>query len=217
MEKKDFFFGIVSSKIFKNSRQQWIKNTWLKNLNYIFISDIDDEDNKKFSENCDYSSGEEKVLNSYKFIWENYNQAKWFIFCDDDTYLNINNLEKFIKDCELQHFGCVMSKDTHPQNTIWAKESHDFKYYSGGAGYVFNNETLGKIHSVKVETKTGWGDAATAHIFKKLKIQLNNCDKMNYHDPFTLNHDTDRIKRSISYHYLQNQELMNQVHAISQN
>lgn len=208
MNQQKCFYSIVSSKNFKNTRQQWLKNTWLKNLDYVFLSDINNEDNIKLSNNSDYSSGEEKVLNSYEYLWKEKNEYDWFIFCDDDTFLNIKNLENYIATTGFSNFGHLFTKENQPQNQIWQKEGNDFKYYSGGAGYVFDKETLKKIHHLTLKIKSGWGDVATGHLLKKANINLNHCDKMNWHNPYVFAHNEQTIKQAISYHYVQSEEMM---------
>jgi len=215
MDQEKYFYAITSSKKFKNIRQQWLKNTWLKNLDYIFLSDINEEDNIKLSNDSDYSSAEEKVLNGYVYLWEQKNNYDWFIFCDDDTFLNIKKLEDYIKTCNFSNFGYIFTKENDPSNQIWQKEGDDFKWYSGGAGYVLNKETLKKIHNLRLDRKTGWSDAATGHLLKKAGITFNHCDKLNWHNAYTLRHDEEKIKQSISYHYIESEETMKYIYSIT--
>ena len=72
------FFTIISTGKYKHSRQKTLKETWMSggdlmlNKNYMFASDIDDEDNVLLSEKTDHSSAEEKHLNSLTYLCKNH-------------------------------------------------------------------------------------------------------------------------------------------------
>lgn len=203
---KNIFFSIISTQKFIHTRQKNLKDTWLKNLNYVFASDIDTEDNVKLSDKIDHSSGEEKQLNSFKYLFKNKKNYDWYFFCDDDTFINLNNLNNFINKNEtLESFGYVFCSKTCPENTYaWNRCGKNFIYYSGGAGFCLRADALEKISKLNTSERTGFGDLTSGFLYKEAKISLNHVSRLNINTPEKHGHTIEQIKKSISYHYINN-------------
>ena len=79
-----------------------------------------------------------KVYLTLKDIYKRYNQYDWYLKTDDDTFIFVDNLRKFL-----------INKNSSMPITY----GYDFKlfvkngYHSGGAGYVLSKESLQRIGS----------------------------------------------------------------------
>lgn len=195
------FYCVTSSGIFIESRQKDMKNTWLKDVDYIFASDVNDDDNVLVYKNRDYYSNEHKQINAIKYLLTNKSRYDWYMFCDDDTYVNKNNLNKYLMNINsnIDSFGCILNKDSDPPNPIWGRYGSNFQYYSGGAGFLIRKDLLEKISKKDVES-TGFADVSFGLLLKE--YILNNNENMNHNNYIFLNHDIKRIKSSITYHYI---------------
>lgn len=205
---ENIFFSILSSQKFIDTRQKDIKNTWLLNYkNYTFASDIESEDNAKLSERTDAISGEEKQINSFKYLYDNKKGFDWYFFCDDDTFVNINNLSSFINENKnMESFGYLFSYETCPENSyVWSNYGKDFQYYSGGAGFCLRSDALQKVASCTTSVRTKYGDVTSGILFKEAKINLHHCQRMNLYSPGRYNHSSENIKHSLTYHYIKDE------------
>jgi glycoprotein-N-acetylgalactosamine 3-beta-galactosyltransferase len=83
-----------------------------------------------------YNRLTDKVFLSFKYLYNRYNNYDWYLKADDDTYIFINNLRKFLSD-----------KNSSAPITY----GYDFNliiekgYHSGGAGYVLSKESFNRI------------------------------------------------------------------------
>ena len=90
------FFTLTTSVKLKD-RHAAQKETWLKGLDYVYASDINCEDQLKFSDKRDHQSAEEKQLNSLKYLCQAKKDYDWYFFGDDDTFVNVKNLTSFLE------------------------------------------------------------------------------------------------------------------------
>ena len=83
-----------------------------------------------------YNGLTHKVYLSLKYLYKRYNQYDWYLKADDDTFVIIDNLRKFLSD-----------KNSSAPVTY----GYDFHmiiergYHSGGAGYVLSKESFNRI------------------------------------------------------------------------
>ena len=208
------FFTIISTGKYKHSRQKTLKQTWMSgsdlllNKNYMFASDIDDEDNVLLSGKTDHSSAEVKHLNSLTYLCKNHNQYEWYFFCDDDTFVNLKNLNYFLSDTNLlkekniSSFGKVLSFRTDPNNPCWSYMGKDFRYYSGGAGYCISRDLLFEVEKKAklFDETTGYCDLSMGKLMKD--CQLLDVGSFHSTNPWELKHNKETIKKSITYHYM---------------
>lgn len=204
-------FSIISCKNYINTRQAVLKKTWLNGIDYFFSSDCNTKDNVCFSNLQGHRSAEEKQLKAIRYAWETYRKYDWFFFCDDDTYINIYNLNTYINgiDASNNSFGLVFSKELYPLNPIWPYVEKNFQYYSGGAGFAIRNDLMEKIYNKNFDINTGYSDISVGYLLKG--ENLNNCHLLNQDNPYHLNHNYDTIKLSISYHYM-NDDMINELY-----
>ncbi|XP_071101942.1 glycoprotein-N-acetylgalactosamine 3-beta-galactosyltransferase 1-like [Haliotis cracherodii] len=114
-----------------------VKETWGHRCNILlFFSSVVDPHLPTIALNV--SEGRKhltaKTMQGFKYVYDHYyDQADWFMKCDDDTYVIVENLRYFLSTrntSEPIYYG-------HHFHTI-VKQG----YYSGGAGYVLSKEAL---------------------------------------------------------------------------
>ena len=74
-----------------------------------------------------------KMHNTLIDIYNRYSNFDWYLKTDDDTYIMMDNLRKFLKDKNSSQpitYGCNL------------RYENSIDYHSGGAGYVLSKEAL---------------------------------------------------------------------------
>ena len=85
-----------------------------------------------------YDKLTDKVYRSFQAIYSKYNDYDWYLKADDDTFVFVDNLKKFLK-----------TKNSSKPVTY----GYDFKtivdrgYHSGGGGYVLSKEALNRLQA----------------------------------------------------------------------
>jgi len=117
-----------------------------------------------------YEKLTDKVYLTFKYLHENkYNDYEWYLKADDDTFIFIDNLRKFLS-----------KKDSSKPVTY----GYDFKeevldgYHSGGAGYVLSKNSFNRIGSAlkfnfSFCPNTGVEDVDIARCLRKLDVYPN--------------------------------------------
>lgn len=110
-----------------------------------------------------------KTRRSFDYIYKHhFEEADWFIKCDDDTYVIVENLRYFLS-----------GEDTNSPVYF----GHHFKqivkqgYFSGGAGYVMSKEALRRLstnHSVACREDGGAEDAEMGACMQNLGVKVGN-------------------------------------------
>jgi hypothetical protein len=212
------YFLLTTEKNIK--RRNIILNTWLKNKNYIFFSDTQNLKEKilKTSERDDYYSNEEKFINGLNYILKNKNKFEdfeWFMFCDDDSYVNEKNLLLNIHNFDKTKFiGFVLNKQNDPQNKIFI--DNNFEYLSGGAGILINKKLLFKIEQF-INYNTNWSDVSFGFFLKNNKFELENCSLFNANNFDKLGHSIEEIKKQITYHYIKEKDEIEFLYELEKN
>ena len=155
------FCIILTSAESLENKAKVIYETWAHRCdNYKFISTVSDEirngnDTRyKVSENGTefhyhfdilqppglindtYSKLTDKVYITLKHLYNKYNDYDWYLKADDDTYIFMDNLRKFVSD-------------KNPSSPV--TYGYDFKvivqngYHSGGGGYLLSNEAFKRL------------------------------------------------------------------------
>lgn len=188
-------FCILSTAAYKNTRQKSLRETWLRGQEFFFASDEDGDSSVRLSFRSDYRSAEDKQINALKYISENRRGYDRVFFCDDDTFINVRNIGDRV-NC-----GSVLSKESDPMNPLF-KRMPDFSYYSGGAGFILDMETVVRLSRLVPDFKSGYGDVTVGILMRHLGIKANN-DPLFFKDsPEKFGHGDDMIRRAISYHYI---------------
>jgi hypothetical protein len=205
-------FGILTCEKYLSTRCEWIKNTWLENLeddNYYFIS------SKKISDRIigfntldSYESVPYKILEYIKYIYENeLDNYDWFHFSDDDCFINIKNLKKVLINYMVDDECVVCRKaelNNEQCNTYNIREN---KYYpGGGASYSMNRTAIIKLYNYIINEKNipihRNGDISKGVWLNKSSVyNLIHSELLGFTTPMELRHDLNTIKQNVSYHY----------------
>ena len=158
-KSQSIFCFILTNKENFDTRTRNIYDTWAKLCdNYLFISEIPyqikaesiiltNSQVKYKGMNIlhppdllidHYDKLTDKVFSTVKYLYQNYNKYDWYLKADDDTFIFVDNLRKFIQE-----------KNKSQPVTF----GYDFKvlvehgYHSGGGGYLLSNEALLRLGS----------------------------------------------------------------------
>ena len=164
--------SIISSQKHRETRIDFIKQTWLRDVeNYVIISDYEDKllNTIKITEDETYESNVEKNFKSFIYFYENYGDYDWFMNLDDDTFLNYDNLKLLLNSLSKEEVFMLgrINYGTLPQDT-------SLNYCSGGAGYVFNKKTLEILKDIDMSyNKSRFADANIGMFCRDKNIKLN--------------------------------------------
>lgn len=117
-----------------------------------------------------YGNLTDKVFSAVEYIYKHIKHYEWYYISDDDAYVNMDNLEGFLK-----------TKSSSSPVTY----GHDFKitvengFHSGGCGYVLSQESFLRLGQQLVTNKTfcsnsGIDDVDLASCLRRLKVNPNN-------------------------------------------
>lgn len=200
--------SIISSSKHVDSRLKFIRDSWINDVeDYVILSDHSDESNNTYqiTYNSSYESNVEKNFKSFKFFYEKYPDFDWYMNLDDDTFLNYNNLKEYVKT--LSNDGIFM---TGYINLGSLPSDKSLSYCSGGAGYVFNKKTLEILKNIDVNyNRTIFADANIGMFCRDNNIKLINSDLFHPREPEFHGCDDELTKKSISFHYILGQEMVN--------
>ena len=187
-DKKRLFCIIFTTKYYLESRAKFVYESWAKKCdNHRFITLIPNH-TPKANESIDliynnsfsllkptemiidqYSKNTDKLYFSFKDIYKNFPDYKWYLRCDDDTFIFMKNLYDFLE-----------TKDPYYPVTY----GHDFKvivkhgYHSGGGGFVMSQLAFNKLGKKLIEDpkfcpNSGIDDVDVAVCFQKLGVYSN--------------------------------------------
>jgi hypothetical protein len=191
-----------------------IIETWANDIDTIFYSDHQDPECGviKVSNRDDYASGEEKQINVLNKIKDLANVDDeplldvydWFFFVDDDTFINVENLNKhkeFLDDARV--YGSIFNSEKDSENPMYVKGivPKDAGFPSGGAGFLVSSKTIKLIPTFN-NYQTVCGDVSAGLNFHFNGVQ--QCDLMffNSQKPEFYNHRPEQIADAITYHYI---------------
>lgn len=229
MKAKIKFITLTCEK-YHNTRVESIRKTWGQNQDVYFLSDFNiDSDIIGF----DYlPKGYENVWMKYvEFIKTNSNfDHDWYFFTDDDTYVNINNINKLLTKFNSSNSICIghvgeLNPDARdmdgnftgfPIHTIIGKDtSLPLVYVSGGAGFILSNEAMRMICQYIKDIKTFDiprsynGDVTFGFWIRNSGIEIRDVHGFWWTNPKDLNHSKDDVRDSYTYHYIDHEEMLN--------
>ena len=113
-----------------------------------------------------YSQLPDKMFLAYKYIYRKYNNYDWYLKADDDTYVFIDNLRKFLSS----------KNSTKPVTYGYDyKIKVDYGFQSGGGGYVMSNVAFNRLgkklnQNYSFCEQTDSEDVDTARCLRKLEV-----------------------------------------------
>lgn len=189
----------------QKDRYENVVNTWAKNEDFIFYSDAEDLDKKiiKVSDRNDYASGQEKQINVINNLDEKYLNYDWYVFCDNDTFINTKRMNEIISELDT---NCVYGH----VKSAWP-EDRDLHYPLGGPGILISNKVLNYIKGKLIYTEVIWSDVTLGLNLRRLGINMVDHDWFNGQPPrYELG--SDFIKNHISFHYIKTFDDMNKIY-----
>lgn len=190
-------------------------DTWMNGVeDYIIYSDHEDS-TKNIIKVCDddsYGGLEDKGINFFNMV-KNIDTEdglpiidyyKWIFFVDDDTFVNVNNLEKYSKTLNKEvSYGYVFSYETHKDNPMFNNPnfSKNSKWYSGGAGLLAHTSIFKKIDNFK-KYDTRHDDVSIGLNFERCGVELIHDDKFHSESPEFYGQSNSDINENITYHHI---------------
>lgn len=182
-------------------RYENVIRSWAKNESYVFYSDTEEPDKNiiKVTNRTDYHANEEKNVNAFRRLTsdENFSGYDFYFFCDNDTFVNTKNLEKFLsnKNINKDKLYGLKANSWPPDKTLW--------YCGGGAGYIVSNYLLFHFFNKCKNYNTGWSDVSVGLFSRENGIDIIHCDKLHSFPPGNKYNKNDRnIQEQISFHYI---------------
>jgi hypothetical protein len=151
----------------------------------------------------------EKILDLYD----------WIFYVDDDTFVNVPNLNKFAKTADnTKVYGYIFDSEKNSDNPMYERGiiSKESKFPSGGAGVLIGSEVFRKIDDFElfVVPQFGHDDVDMGLNFDKNGIEQVNCELFNSQNPEFHKHNKTKVKKSITYHHVVG-ELMEELYEIT--
>lgn len=196
----------------QSDRYYNINNSWGNSIDYIFYSDHEDVSQKtyKVSKRSDYYSGQEKQIYIFRLLSERFNNYDWYIFCDNDTFINVNLLHYHIRqnkfDTDKVHGSII---NYWPQDTT-------LYYPSGGAGFIMSKYIVHKLfnNDLMIHDNLPFGDVALGLNCRRLGIQFQNNDLFRSQSPEFYNISDNDVHKYISFHYITQANRMIELHKL---
>jgi hypothetical protein len=221
-------FIILTCEKYHSTRVRAIKQSWGKNQNLNFLSDINID-----SEIFGYEylpKGYENIHFKYSEYFINnidYSQD-WYVFSDDDTYVNVENIKLLLQKYNFEdplcigHWGKLNSDATDndgvftgfPLHTIFGENTNlPLIYPSGGAGFILSvasmraiNKYLNSIDKKQIPRCYN-SDVSIGFWIRNSKIDNIDVEGFWWTNPSELKHNKSIIEKSYTYHYV-NEKMM---------
>jgi len=201
-----------------------IWQTWADDVDTVFYSDHDDPEMNviKVSNRDDYASGEEKqinVLNHLKNLTDGEDKNlldvyDWVFFVDDDTFVNVENLDIFIQNIDkTKVYGSIFNSQKDSENPMYVNNiiPLDSKFPSGGAGFLVSTDTIKDIEEFK-NYQTVCGDVSAGLNFHFNRVEQVDSPLFNSQNPEFYSHTKTQIDKMISYHYIKTSDEMKKLY-----
>lgn len=200
-----------------------ISKTWAEKIDTVFYSDHQEPEKNviKVSNRDDYASGEEKqinILNRLSDLTDGDDKNlldvyDWVLFVDDDTFINVENLEKNIDSFdEGVVYGSIFDSVKDSENPMYVNKiiPLEAKFPSGGAGFLVSTSVIKNIKEFN-NYHTVCGDVSVGLNFHFNGIEQVDNKLFNSQNPKFYEHSEDEINGMISYHYIKTFEEMSQL------
>lgn len=212
----------------KETRIPVIEKTWAKHIDHLYFSDYVDEeyDMIKTTDKMSYYGVGEKGINFLNMVKDvELKEQKildvydWIFYVDDDTFVNVMNLEKFVNKADnTKVYGYIFDSEKNPDNPVYERDiiSKDERFPSGGAGVLIGSEVFRKIDTFEffIVPQYGHDDVDMGLNFGKYDVEQVNSELFNSQTPKFHKHNKTKIKKSITYHHVDS-ELMNSLYEMT--
>lgn len=211
------------------TRMDTIIDTWSKGYEITFLSD------KKINNNTisfdylpsDYASIYLRYIEYFKCLKKDDLKFDWYMFTDDDTFVNLNNIKKLLEDKDpndlitFGHTGKLHKDGTDadgvqtgfPLGSIKGDATLPLTYYSGGAGFILSKKSMEKIidyvqNGVNIPFCYN-GDVTFGFWLVNNQIKINDIKGFWWTNPQELNHGIEHLVECYSYHYIDEKNMKN--------
>ena len=222
---------VLTCPKYHQTRVTAIRNTWGQDIKVLFLSDlIEGNDVIGYPE---LHVGYDNVFLKYLALFKRYDNfnSDWYIFCDDDTFLNVKLIKEFLSNYNCEDNICIGAKcvlnsngsDAYGTQTGFNMSSIQgadamlpVEHPSGGSGFIIskcalknlikylkNNNNIGRCYK---------SDVTFGFWLFKAETKIINCDKFNGNTPQVLNHTPEQVINNFSYHYV-TEDLMKHLYA----
>ena len=213
---------ILTCEKYHNTRVSAIDNSWGKFVKPLYLSDLTIGD--KFIGYPDLPRGYDNIWMKYtKFFKEYEFNDDWYIFADDDTFVNVKKISELITNYKsdspvcLGIVGCLNkdATDLHgnhtgfPLGTITGDNTNLPIYYpSGGAGFILSKAAANQIKQYLIDLDLGTtprcynSDVTMGFWIRNSAVKLDSIAGFWWNNPSDLDHDESTILDSYTYHYV---------------
>ncbi|NBP02778.1 MAG: hypothetical protein EBU90_22195 [Proteobacteria bacterium] len=222
---------VLTCEKYHSTRVKTVNETWGKDVDTVFLSDV--SEGKSIVGYSDVKADYATVFLKYLAFLKRYNDltADWYIFCDDDTFLNIPNIKNLLKKYDSSENLVIGSKctlnsdgtDAHGDqtgflmHTIMGEEAKlPVQHPSGGAGFIITKNTFLKLKEyLKGNKNIGYSyksDVTFGFWLNQINAKFIDIRLFTGNTPRVYRHTEEDIKNNLTYHYV-NEELMKQLYA----
>ena len=203
------------------TKKNWLRRiainlTWGHRLKPTFYSDHSRRNVIKVSNSNEYSSGVEKQMNILHLLKTSHRinspdkGESWFLFVDDDTFLNwrkvnsvLGNLNPNSIYSELHDYDVQEKNGNHRILSTRRNYPKLIHGMHGGAGILISKRTLDALNFIEINLEgVENGDVAFSILAHKNDISLCGLKGLNWNNPKFYGHTIEQMEEQISYHYV---------------
>lgn len=207
-----------------STKVETIRKTWGRHVPINFLSDYPEAEDvfgypylKQGYENISLKICEYIKLNPSD------NSTEWYLFADDDTFVNLKNIQSLLTFFDDRFpicigTGLILRKDAtdffgkhtgFPLKSIKGENTKlPLVYLGGGAGFLMNRACYTKLNNYLSKTRfrripaAYSGDVAVGFWLRNIEVPIVDIVGFWSNTPEYYNHDKIQIAKSFSYHYI---------------
>lgn len=214
-------FVTITCEKYHDTRVKKIRETWGKSQDVLFLSDSNIGTDIIGYEHL--AKGYENIWLKYSEFFKSYNDLSydWYFFTDDDTFVNLKNIEILLKNYDTNSPICVGhvgelnpdgtdmdgNQTGFPLHTIHGNGTQlPIIYVSGGAGFILSKKSMELICDyIKKETNVPGSynsDVTFGFWGRNAGVNIVDIKGFWWTNPTELNHSLSEIENSYTYHYV---------------
>lgn len=224
-------FITITCEKYHDTRVKKIRETWGQSQDVLFLSDMNIGDDIV---GYDYlKRGYENIWLKYSEFLKNHNDDfthDWYFFTDDDTFVNVPNIEKLLEKYDVNssicigHVGKLNPNGTDmdgnqtgfPLHTIIGNNVYlPLTYVSGGAGFILSRKAMQSICKyIKLERNIPGSynsDVTFGFWARNAGINIIDIKGFWWTNPTELKHNDVIFNYSYTYHYV-NETMMEEMY-----